>query len=79
MLNLNRSVCNLCAKIFESIKNYIHHDKHKLCQEVEDGYNIVNIFVKQNLTIRPIMFYGAVLNRNTVTIGPTDKQNVLGY
>ena len=34
---------------------------------------------KTNLKIRPIFFYGALLSRHTVTIGPAVKPIILGY
>ena len=55
MLNPQRSVCTLHTKICDLIHNYIYHGKNQPCQEVEDGYIFVNIFVK-NMTIRPIIF-----------------------
>ena len=48
-------------------------------KEVEDGYIFVNIFVKINLTIIPVIFNVSLLIRNAVTIGPTVKPIMLGY
>ena len=34
-------ICTFCTKICYLIKNYVHHGKKQLHQEVEDGYIIV--------------------------------------
>ena len=38
MLILYRIVCEFCAKLCDSIRNYIQHGKNQPHQEVEDGY-----------------------------------------
>ena len=68
-----------CTKICDAIKNYVHHGKNHLRQEVKDAYIFLNYFVNNNMTIRPIIFYGAILIRVTVTIDPTGKPIILVY
>ena len=46
MLNILNSVCAFRTKLCDLIKNYVHHGKKQLHQEVGDGYIFVNIFVK---------------------------------
>ena len=40
---------------------------------------VIHFCKKNNLTIRPIIFYGTVLIRHRVTIFPTNKPIILGY
>ena len=55
-----------CNKICYLIKNYYHHGKNQLCQEVGDGYIFVNVIVKITRNIWLIILYGAVLSKKTV-------------
>ena len=64
-----------CTKICDTIKNYIHHGKNQPRQEVEEN----SIFVKKKYDSYTNNFYGAVLIRNTVRIGPNTKQIILWY
>ena len=67
ILNIQLIVCNFCAKICDLIKNHVHHGKNQPRQEVEDGYIVVNNFVKNNLYVISIV-YGVALFRHTVAI-----------
>ena len=60
------------------IKNQINYGKNQPLQEVEDGYIFVDIFVKKYYSYKNY-FYGAVLSRHTVSIGPNTKPIILGY
>ena len=57
----------------------MRHGKPRLHRDVGDGYTFVDIFVKINLTVIPIIFYGALLGRREVTIPPTESPIILVY
>ena len=44
------------------------HGEKQLRQEVGDGYVFVNIFVKNTLTIKAVMFCGTVLSRRAIRV-----------
>ena len=58
------------------IQNCVHYGKNYPRQEVEDGYNFVNVFAK-NLTIIPINFFVALFFGLTEVIGDFFQTNII--
>ena len=50
-------MCTFHTKIYDLIQDYVHHGENQLCQEVEDDFIFLNIFVGGNLTIWPIILW----------------------
>ena len=50
------------------INNYFQHCEKHLCQGVGDSYIFVIFFIKNTLTINPIIFYVTSLSRHVVVI-----------
>ena len=73
MLNLQRNVCTFLTKICDSIKSYGHNCKKQPRQEVEDGYIIVNIFVKEQSDYLTNIFLWCIEKKSTVIIDPNIK------
>ena len=73
-------VCTLGTKICDFIHNHVCHIKNCPRKEIEGGYIFLYLLLsRNNLTIIPIIFYGTVLSRCTVSINAIGKQDMLGY
>ena len=59
VLNIKRRACTFCTKIYYSINNFVHHSEKQPFQEVGENYIFVNVFVENDMTNWPIIFYGA--------------------
>ena len=72
------TLCNFRAKIYDSIKIYIHHGKNYPHHNIEDFYIFLNIFLKQS-DYYTNNVYGTVLISKAVSIEPITKPKVLYY